>query len=93
MMSAHRYTFEFISSYDGQADYRIWRDGRDHGRFCVKNRQCFYVDGSGAIRAELDAFNAFREAEHARALAKHGAEFVEPWTPYVSRPHNQEAAS
>lgn len=88
----NRYTFDFISHYDGQSDYRIWRNAKDGGRLCVKDRQCFYVDGSGAIRAELEAFNAFRAEEHARAVAKHGPEFVEPWTPYTSRKDAKESS-
>ena len=78
-----RYDFEFISHYDGQSDYRIWIDGKPDTRLCVADRRCFYADGSKVLKAELDAFNAMRRAEHAKAVAKFGRDEIGDFREYT----------
>ena len=66
-----RYTFQFISTYRGEADYRVWRDGRDDGRLRIKGRKVFYGDGSRALAAVTQALNTYLATEHAAAVAKY----------------------
>ena len=66
-----RYTFQFISTYQGEADYRIWRDGKDDGRLRIRGRRVFYGDSSPALRCEAMALNAYLAKEHAAAVAKY----------------------
>ena len=66
-----RYTFEFISAYCGETDFRVWRDGRDDGRLRIRGRKVFYGDGSRALAAVTQALNAYLAAEHAAAVAKY----------------------
>lgn len=79
-----RYTFDFISNYDGVSHYRIYRDGNDGGRMCVKDNTCYYIDGSGAYKPELDAFNDWMKNAHDAAVERYGVEHVGEWVPYVS---------
>lgn len=80
-----RYTFEFISAYQCQSEYRIWRDGKSDTRISVKDRACFYSDLSPILKAELQAFNEWKAADHAKACAKYGAETVGEFVPYYAR--------
>lgn len=80
-----RYTFAFISSYGGQSDFRIWRDGKDNGRLCIKGNVCSYGDGSKPLIAELDAFNAWQAEQFAEAIAKYGAEYVDSFVPCIGK--------
>ena len=66
-----RYAFEFVSAYDGQSDYRVWRDGRDDGRICVRKGAVTYCDGSALLRVDLDAFNTWQKERHDLALSRY----------------------
>ena len=66
-----RYTFQFISTYQGETDYRIWRDGKDDGRLRIRGRKVFYSDSSPALRCEVLALNAYLESQHAAAIARY----------------------
>ena len=78
-----RYRFEFISNYDGVSDYRLWINGKPDTRFCVNlKRECFYSNGSPALAAEVEAFNADRLENHRQAVARFGLESVGPFQPY-----------
>lgn len=79
-----RYTFEFLSVYDGISHYRLFRDGRDDGKIYVRhvNSKMTYADGSPVLKSEVEAFNVMRQAEHAKAVAKHGVELVGEFKEY-----------
>lgn len=53
-------TFEFISTYNGRADYRVYIDGRSNTRITAnqEDRTLSYGDGSPVIAKEVHAFNA-----------------------------------
>lgn len=79
-----RYRFEFISNYDGVSDYRLWINGKPDTRLCVNlKRECFYSDGSPALAAEVEAFNAERLENHRQAVERFGLEAVGPFQPYT----------
>lgn len=78
-----KYTFEFISNYDGVSDYRLYINGKPGPRFCVNlDRECFYTDGSPALKDEVEAFNADRMKNHATAVAKFGADAIGQFIEY-----------
>jgi len=66
-----RYTFEFISVYQGETSYRLYIDGKSDTRISTKNRKCYYSDKSPLLPAKLKAFNDMKRAEHEDALAKY----------------------
>lgn len=78
-----KYSFEFLSNYDGVSDYRLYIDGKPDTRFRVEvaTRRCFYQDNSRALGAEVKAFNEWKRAEHAKAKAKY-PELVEEFQEY-----------
>jgi hypothetical protein len=79
-----RYNFEFLSAYQGVTHYRLYIDGKSDTRIHVRDRTCKYADGSKLLKAELDAFNAWRREIYAEAMEKHGANVVEDWEAYSS---------
>ena len=68
-----RYEFKFLSNYDGISDYRLYIDGKPDTRFKVETatRRCFYQDRSRTLKAELQAFNVMKRAEHVKAKDKY----------------------
>jgi hypothetical protein len=67
-----RFTFEFLSAYNGRADYRLYINGRANTRITVnRDRSLSYGDGSPVLKSELDAFNAMMATRWNEARAKY----------------------
>jgi hypothetical protein len=82
---ATRYEFEFISQYDGRANYRVYRNGKDDGRIVLhqRKRTLTYSDDSRVLCSTLAAFNAWKADEFARAQVEfpdmYGTETFQPY--------------
>ena len=68
-----KYTFEFISNYNGWSDYRLYIDGRSDTKIRLHDAtgRLSYADGSGVLLKEVKAFAEMKEAQRLAALAKY----------------------
>ncbi len=78
--------FYFISAYDGRVDYEVFLNGqRLDGRFSTDTaRLVTWSDRREVPPQVLADFNAFRAAETDKAIAKFGAEAIDPFRPYTA---------
>lgn len=69
----NRYSFDFISSWNGKSDYRLYINGRADTRLTLEHETdvLAYADRSPVLRAELEAFNDWIESRRLEALAKY----------------------
>lgn len=78
-----RYSFEFLSSYDGKADYRLYIDGKASGRITATPRTLTlgFGDGSAPSLEQCAAYNAMKKEQLALAAAKYPEYFADALPP------------
>lgn len=78
------YVFRFILQYRGQAEYEVWINRvQQPERLASKDGKLTWHFGTKPDPELVDAFNAFKLAEHAAAVGKCGAEWVAPFEPWT----------
>lgn len=77
----NRYQFEFISSYGGKSDYRLFINGRANTRFTVDHatNRLAYADGSAMLWDEVRGFQDFKDEQRREALARYPEYASEPF--------------